>query len=295
MTRCYFENLQAITIEQLQKAQKNVNIAVAWINFLDYMPIFYHLNNNNVKIKIIINDDDNNGRYSNEIMELRNNGVKIKCIKVAGTMHHKFCIIDKRICLHGSFNWTRNANEKNNEDLTVTDENNVVSEYMLQFKALWELSKQDLKLLRKPQICEYCGSAKINICFLEQEGDYQTKVYIVKRCDCEEKIIAEENYYISVYNNFQGIYDRYREELEEAYQMGDEQSYQNIQEDMDYAVSDYLAKFRKNRLGCDIIHAVGVKAWRWLNKHDGEWCYRIIWKEKYTSNYIDNEYDIIDY
>ncbi len=295
MTKCYFENLQAITIEQLQKAQKNVYIAVAWINFSDYMPIFYYLNNSNVKIKIIINDDNNNMRYSNEITELRNKGVKIKCVKAVGTMHHKFCIIDKKICLHGSFNWTRNANEKNNEDLTVTDERNVIFEYMSQFKALWELSKQDLKLLRKPQICRYCGSAELNICFLEQEGYYQTKVYIVRLCGCGEKIIAEEYYDISVYNNFQGIYERYGDELEEACRMGYEEECQNITEEMDYAISNYLASFRKNRLGCDIIHAVGVKAWRWLNKHDGEWYYRIIWKEKYTSTYIDNEYDIIEY
>ena len=295
MTKSYFENLQAITIKQLLKAEKSVRIAVAWINFSDYKPIFCNLVENNVKIKIIINDDNNNKRYINEITELRNKGVKIKCVKTNGIMHHKFCIIDKMVCIQGSFNWTRNANERNNEDLIITDERNVILDCMLQFKALWELSKQDLKLLRKPKICSNCGGVEINICFLEPEDYYQTKMCIVKRCDCKEKKVVEEYYDISVYNNFEAIYERYNNELEEVQQMEDELEYQDIQDEMNYAISMYLANVRKNRLGCDIIHAVGVMDWRWFDKQDGEWYYRIIWKEKYTSTYISDEYDIIEY
>lgn len=295
MTKCYFENLQNITFEQLLKAKNNVIIAVAWINFLEYKPIFCQLIEKKVKIKIIINDDNNNQRYVDEIAKLRNSGIKIKCVKIIGIMHHKFCIVDESVCLWGSFNWTINANEKNSEDITVTDEKNVINEYMIQFKSLWELSEQDIRLLRKPQKCKECNSEKINICFFEQEGDYQTKMSIVKVCCCGEKNIAEKYFDISVYNNIISIYDTYRDKLEEVYQTGDEEEYQDVLDEMEYCLSKHLSNVRKHRLGCDIIHAVGVRDWRWFNKHDGEWYYRIIWKEKYTSTYVQDEYDIIDW
>ena len=67
MTKCYFSNLQAITISELRMAQKNVCIAVAWINFEVYYPIFSELLARGVCVQIIVNDDSNNARYKCQI------------------------------------------------------------------------------------------------------------------------------------------------------------------------------------------------------------------------------------
>lgn len=67
MTKCYFSNLQAITISELRMAQKNVCIAVAWINFEVYYPIFSELLSRGVSVQIIVNDDSNNARYKCQI------------------------------------------------------------------------------------------------------------------------------------------------------------------------------------------------------------------------------------
>lgn len=70
MTKCYFSNLQAITISELRMAQKNVCIAVAWINFEVYYPIFSELLSRGVSVQIIVNDDSNNARYKCQIDSL---------------------------------------------------------------------------------------------------------------------------------------------------------------------------------------------------------------------------------
>lgn len=57
-------------------------------------------------------------------------------------------------------------------------------------------------------------------------------------------------------------------------------------------VANYLSLVRHNRMGMPIIHAVGVKTWKWFDKHEGEYIYRIIWKERGTSTYIRDEYEI---
>jgi len=46
-------------------------------------------------------------------------------------------------------------------------------------------------------------------------------------------------------------------------------------------------------MGCPIIHATGIKAWRNFYKDDGEWYYKIIWRERGTESYIGAEYDIM--
>jgi phosphatidylserine/phosphatidylglycerophosphate/cardiolipin synthase-like enzyme len=52
-------------------------------------------------------------------------------------MHHKFAIIDNRLLLTGSYNWTLAANNKNNENLMVIDDPEVITRYQNQFEKLW--------------------------------------------------------------------------------------------------------------------------------------------------------------
>lgn len=45
-------------------------------------------------------------------------------------------------------------------------------------------------------------------------------------------------------------------------------------------------------MGLPIIHTVGVKSCEWYNKHDGDFAYKIIWKERGTGQYVEDEYPI---
>lgn len=56
-----------------------------------------------------------------------------------GIMHNKFCVIDNNIVIHGSYNWTTNAETKNNEEVSVTKNDvNMVSKYTKEFNNMWE-------------------------------------------------------------------------------------------------------------------------------------------------------------
>jgi mitochondrial cardiolipin hydrolase len=54
-------------------------------------------------------------------------------------MHHKFVVIDGRLLVTGSFNWTRQAIMGNRENLIVTDLPELVSSYLSEFEQLWNL------------------------------------------------------------------------------------------------------------------------------------------------------------
>lgn len=101
MTKCFFSNLQKITIAELRNAKKSVYIAVAWINFDIYFPVFAELLSQGICVQIIINDDANNARYRNQIENLILQGAKITLINAIGIMHHKFCVIDENQCIFG--------------------------------------------------------------------------------------------------------------------------------------------------------------------------------------------------
>ena len=292
MIRCYFTNLEDVAISELKKAKKSIKAAVAWINFSIYGELLKELLDRNIKIKILLNNDGVNQRYLNDIQYLNSIGANIRLVNLTGIMHHKFCIIDKKICMFGSFNWTQNANIRNIEDLNICDEPSFVNNYLLEFKALWDLSKTDIKLLRNPQRCEVCQNPIINILFMEQEGYNETKIDVMQQCECGQRIVYTDFYDISVYNNYLAAVDKFDDDIAMAQQSGDEILYYQLVAQQDFVIANYLSIVRANRMGLPIIHAVGVKSWEWYNKHEGDFVYKIIWKERGTEQYVEDEYPI---
>lgn len=292
MTRCYFTNLENIVIGELLKAKQSVKIAVAWINFSVYRHVFLQLLQKSIKIKIIINDDAKNRKYQAIIDELNGYGATIKLNRYGGLMHHKFCVIDKALCLFGSFNWTINANERNIEDLNISENISLVNGYVLEFKALWELSASDIRLIRNPHKCPSCGEPIFNIMLIGDEGYYQTKIDIIQQCSCSQKMVFTGYFDISVYMGYTEILNEFWDDIIQAEQSGDTIMINKLLSMRDFSLSCYLASVRHNRMNIPLIHAVAVKTWVWLDKVDGYMCYKIIWKERGTEPYIEDEYPV---
>ena len=51
-------------------------------------------------------------------------------------MHDKFCIIDNQIVITGSYNWTDNAEFKNDENIVILKDNEQATKYSLEYKRL---------------------------------------------------------------------------------------------------------------------------------------------------------------
>ena len=52
-------------------------------------------------------------------------------------MHNKFAIIDNRLLLTGSYNWTFSANNRNDENLLIIDDPEIIKIFQNQFINLW--------------------------------------------------------------------------------------------------------------------------------------------------------------
>ena len=59
-----------------------------------------------------------------------------------GSMHNKFVIGDSRAVGTGSFNWTKSADERNNENFVIIRLKYVVRDYQVEFNRLWASSKK---------------------------------------------------------------------------------------------------------------------------------------------------------
>lgn len=125
---------------ELFKASKSVKIAVAWFtNDLLFSPILLKLQQG-VKVEIILNDDDINrrGESSLDFSEFLKYGGVLRWNASSRLMHDKFCIIDDRVVIFGSYNWTHKA-EFNEESVSIAEnEVGTLDFYNTKFKRLQE-------------------------------------------------------------------------------------------------------------------------------------------------------------
>ena len=85
----------------------------------------------------VVSDNDKQHDSGSDIARLRDRGVPVRLDDAPYHMHHKFALVDGCVLANGSFNWTRSATEKNDENLVVTDDANLVRVFGLQFDKLW--------------------------------------------------------------------------------------------------------------------------------------------------------------
>jgi len=122
---------------------KNINQAEAFINIAMYiftdkeiaLPLV-KAQERGVKVRLYLDKDQVDYKYSQSRF-LVQKGIKTRISSNKYIMHNKFAIIDNRILLTGSYNWTFSANHRNDENLMVIDDPELIARYQNQFEKLW--------------------------------------------------------------------------------------------------------------------------------------------------------------
>jgi len=126
------------TISQiLYDAEHTVDLCVFTITDPDLTNHIINCQQRGVKIRIITDDEKSTARGS-AIWEMAHSGILVKTDNSRFHMHNKFGIIDNRIALTGSFNWTLTATRHNNENLLATSNVDIVNQYQAEFNRLWQ-------------------------------------------------------------------------------------------------------------------------------------------------------------
>jgi phosphatidylserine/phosphatidylglycerophosphate/cardiolipin synthase-like enzyme len=60
-------------------------------------------------------------------------------------MHHKVIIVDERIVVFGSYNFTANADDSNNENLLIVDDPDLAAAFEAEFQRVLELARDPIR------------------------------------------------------------------------------------------------------------------------------------------------------
>lgn len=127
----YFNGIADKIINDLDKARVSIHVCIAWFTNQKIADKLVEKYKQGVDVKVVYYDDHTNSKFGVNI-----DGISFKAVRGSrgGIMHNKYCIIDNQIVITGSYNWSDNAEKKNDENAAVMYDYDRASDYTVEFK-----------------------------------------------------------------------------------------------------------------------------------------------------------------
>lgn len=153
MIKAYFKELKPLVLEQIREAKASIQIAVAWFTDQDILDLLVEKRLQGVKVLVLLSNDVKNFEesYSLDFTKLQQIGGKLVIVETS-FMHHKFCIVDQQVLLTGSANYTYSGFHKNNESIIITDEQESIKDFLLEFERFIEQAIEEEGLVVSPLV-----------------------------------------------------------------------------------------------------------------------------------------------
>ena len=124
-------------INALLKAKTYIYICIYTITNDEITAAIYWLHSKGVEVRIITDDETINCQGS-DLLELASYGLDVRVDKDPNSrIHHKFAVIDDMTLVNGSFNWTVQAVKSNYENVVITHEKRLISDFKAEFRRIW--------------------------------------------------------------------------------------------------------------------------------------------------------------
>ncbi|XP_059195423.1 mitochondrial cardiolipin hydrolase [Centropristis striata] len=123
-------------LRHILSASSSLDVCIFAFSNMDLCRAVLVLHRRGVTIRLI-SDKDYAIITGSQIGVLRKAGICARCNINSVYMHHKFAVVDGRLLITGSLNWTLTAVQSNMENILVTEEPDLVRPFIKEFNRLW--------------------------------------------------------------------------------------------------------------------------------------------------------------
>lgn len=128
-------------IYTLRNARQKIDVCVFTISDDRIFDVMEDAFKRGISVRVIT-DNDKQFDKGSDVEKIRSIGIPVKVDCSKGHMHHKFAIVDDQVLINGSYNWTRSAATRNQENVVTTDDGHSVESFKRQFEKLWRETEQ---------------------------------------------------------------------------------------------------------------------------------------------------------
>lgn len=133
-TEVVFDNIEQRILTEIKEAHYAIFVSVAWFTNKKLFQALLEKAKSNCYVSIIIQLDDINSQCGIDYSQIQVGRSECFMIsKEAEFLHDKFCIIDFRKVITGSYNWTYKA-AHNSENILILNDPSVATQYITRFE-----------------------------------------------------------------------------------------------------------------------------------------------------------------
>ena len=308
MIEPYFENILDEIVTRINGAEKSIRICMAWFTDQDIMNALIRKVESGLYVDLILFDTKQNKTTqinTQGVQQLRNFKVTLDRYKDAGGnvilikesydfyLHSKFCVIDEKMTITGSYNWSYAA-RTHIENIVVIEDLNVADKYITEFEKIKD-KKLNLVLERTfPQCREQnCGGNLIKMRLLNYNYNYDSDEYTDEYVDfeiCDTDLLHITNISTdSTWNLFiDDLYDFEYERLQ-FIQQTDDVNQETLKRNINEQLASHVGS-RNDLFSTHISNEILIlgKVTTVVDGYDNEeTVIRIIWNHEITNSLID--------
>lgn len=146
-TEAHFTGIREVIIQKLSAAKSSVLVAVAWLTDRGLFDALIDCQRRKVSVSLALLDDGNNRRTNIAWERLTAAGGSLYWIPEgtsrAGSLHHKFCLIDNDTVINGSFNWTNRASTADENIVIIQGDPEFAAQFQVAFHKLLDKHGHD--------------------------------------------------------------------------------------------------------------------------------------------------------
>ena len=124
-------------LELLREADKSVEFLAYTLTADTIGETLLELHQAGVTVRGVVEESQISATGS-ETPRLRQAGVDIRLDSNPANMHHKVFLLDNEIVVLGSYNFTRNAEEKNDENVLIIHDPALASQFLIEFERIYQ-------------------------------------------------------------------------------------------------------------------------------------------------------------
>lgn len=133
-TEVVFDNIEERILKEIKEAHYSIFVSVAWFTNKKLFNALLEKAKNNCYVSIIIQLDEINSQCGINYSQIQIG--RSECFEIskdAELLHDKFCVIDFKKVITGSYNWTYKASY-NSENILILNDPSVATQYISRFE-----------------------------------------------------------------------------------------------------------------------------------------------------------------
>lgn len=136
------DGVGAHLVELLAKAQSSIEVMAFSLTSDPLAEALLDAAAEGVQIRLVI-ERDQAGNIGSETQRLEDAGLDVRLDSNPNSMHHKVIIIDRSVVVTGSYNFSRNAEDFNDENVIVLHSRELATDYLVEFNRIFEQAETE--------------------------------------------------------------------------------------------------------------------------------------------------------